>query len=96
MAKDKTVCKHEPGQFIPVIDRNACEGKRACVAVCPYDVLIVGTLPKDQRRGLSLIGRLKGMTHGWQQAFVVGPDRCHACGLCVAACPEDAITLSRL
>ena len=30
----------------------------------------------------------------WErQALVKAPDDCHACGLCVEACPEDAITL---
>jgi NAD-dependent dihydropyrimidine dehydrogenase PreA subunit len=26
-------------------------------------------------------------------AYTVRADRCHECGLCVAVCPEDAITL---
>jgi 4Fe-4S ferredoxin len=26
---------------------------------------------------------------------VIKPDACHACGLCVTACPEKAITLIR-
>ena len=30
-----------------------------------------------------------------RQAFVERPDACHACGLCVPACPEKAITLVR-
>jgi NAD-dependent dihydropyrimidine dehydrogenase PreA subunit len=28
--------------------------------------------------------------------FAVRADACHGCGLCVAACPEDAIRLARL
>jgi NAD-dependent dihydropyrimidine dehydrogenase PreA subunit len=29
------------------------------------------------------------------QADVVSPDACHACGLCLKSCPEDAITLEK-
>ncbi len=88
-------CKQEPGVFIPVIDRNRCEGKADCVPVCPYSVFVVDTLLKDQRKGLSVIGNLKGFAHNWQQALLIHPEACRACGLCVKACPEHAITLAR-
>lgn len=89
------VCKQEPGVFIPVINRNKCEGKKDCVAVCPYDVFKIDTLPKSERSALSFIGKLKGFGHGWQQAFAVKGEACRACGLCVERCPEKAITLRR-
>jgi NAD-dependent dihydropyrimidine dehydrogenase PreA subunit len=88
-------CKQEAGQFIPVINRNRCEGKGDCADVCPVGVFTITTLPKDMRAGLGIVGRIKGIAHGWQQAILVNPDACEACGLCVAACPEDAITLAR-
>ena len=88
-------CKQEPGVFIPVIDRNKCEGKADCVPACPYSIFKVTTLPTDLRTGLTFIGTLKGTAHGWQQALLVHPEQCRACGLCVQACPEHAITLSR-
>jgi 4Fe-4S ferredoxin len=103
MATDKTSnadngdqCKQDPGVFAPVIDRNKCEGKAECVAVCPYHVFSLGVLPKAARSGLSLIGKLKGFGHGWKQAFTPGAADCRACGLCVAACPEKAIELRRV
>ncbi|HEX4985883.1 MAG TPA: ferredoxin family protein [Burkholderiales bacterium] len=92
---DPTECRQEPGRFQPVIDRNRCEGRQACVAVCPYGVFVLGTLSREDRAGLTLRGKLKGFVHRWQQAFATNADACHACGLCVAACPEDAITLAR-
>ncbi|MEI7848971.1 MAG: ferredoxin family protein [Chloroflexota bacterium] len=92
---DNKDCKQEPGVFIPVIDRNRCEGKADCVPVCPDTVFAVGTLPKVQRTGLTLVGRLKGAAHGWQQTLLVNPENCRACGLCIKACPEHAITLTR-
>ena len=88
-------CKQEAGAFYPVIDRNRCEGKADCVQVCPVSVFVIATLPKDQRSGLSVTGKLKGFVHKWQQALLINPEACEACGLCVTACPEDAITLSR-
>ena len=46
--------------MVPVIDRNRCEGKAACVSVCPTNVFVVAVLPAEERRGLTLMGRLKG------------------------------------
>mgnify|MGYP001548905489 CR=1 FL=1 len=88
-------CKHEAGLFKPVVNRNRCEGKADCVTAYPYQVFTIGTLTPQERQGLSLIGRIKGYAHQWQQAFAINADACHACGLCVTACPEKAITLSR-
>jgi NAD-dependent dihydropyrimidine dehydrogenase PreA subunit len=34
--------------------------------------------------------------HGKQTAFTPRADACHACGLCVVACPEKAIALVRV
>jgi 4Fe-4S ferredoxin len=88
-------CRQSPGIFAPVIDRNKCEGKGPCVPACPFDVLELGILAKEDRAGLSFKGRIKAFAHGGKQAFVMAPDFCAACGLCVAICPEKAITLVR-
>jgi 4Fe-4S ferredoxin len=94
-AKDASSCKQPAGAVAPVIDRNRCEGKEDCVRVCPYDVFEIRKLTAEERAGLSLLGRLKAMAHGNRQAFAVRADACHACGLCVAACPENAIRLAK-
>jgi 4Fe-4S ferredoxin len=78
---------------IPVVNRNRCEGKGACVEVCPYDVFEVRRIEEADRSKLSLIGKLKSMAHGQMTAYTPRKDLCEACGLCVAACPERAITL---
>jgi 4Fe-4S ferredoxin len=92
-AKDD--CKHEPGLFMPVIDRNRCEGKDDCARVCPYEVFEVRLLSAEQRSALPFKAKIKTRFHGNRQAFAVRAEHCHACGLCVAACPENAIKLTR-
>jgi NAD-dependent dihydropyrimidine dehydrogenase PreA subunit len=91
-----TDCKPEAGVFAPVIDRNRCEGKAECERVCPYHVFTIGRLSREERRALTFLGRLKGLGHGYRQAFATRADACHACARCVAACPERAITLVRV
>jgi len=86
-------CKDVAAIVVPVIDRNRCEAKEDCVRVCPYDVFEVRPLGLAEKATLNLSGRIKAFFHGNRQAFVVQPDECHACRLCVAACPEQAITL---
>ncbi len=86
-------CKGQPGRVMPLVDRNRCEAKAGCVAVCPHGVFEIRTLAPPDRAGLSLRGRLKAWGHGHRQAYVVRADACHACGACVEACPEAAIRL---
>ena len=89
-------CKHEAGFFAPVIDRSRCEGKEDCVRVCPYEVFEMGKLTAELKSALSLTARLKAALHRNRQSFAIRAQDCHACGLCVAACPERAITLARV
>jgi 4Fe-4S ferredoxin len=58
-------------------------------------VFEIRKLTPGERSALTLLTRLKVRVHGGKQAFVVRPGECHACGLCVTACPEEAITLTR-
>jgi len=94
--KEDPDCKHDAGLFAPVIDRNRCEAKEDCLRVCPYDVFEIAMLSSEDRRSLSLVGRLKAWAHGGRQAFAVRANACHGCGLCVEACPEGAIHLARI
>jgi len=89
-----TSCGETPSAVRPLIDRNRCEAKGECVRVCPYGVFELRALGAADKAGMSMLGRLKARFHGNQQAFVARPEACHACGLCVAACPEDAIALA--
>ena len=90
---ERASCAGQPGKVVPVVDRNRCEAKTDCVEVCPYDVFEIRRLSPSDRSSLSLFGKLKAWAHGGKQAYVVRPDACHACNLCVTACPEQALTL---
>ena len=87
-------CK-EPGVLRPQIDRNKCEGKAACLDVCPYDVFEVRVIDAADKAQLSFLGRLKSLAHRGKTAYTPRAADCHACGACVTACPEKAIKLVR-
>lgn len=86
-------CKQPPGVYVPVVDRSACEGKRECVTACPYDVFEVRVIDTIDYAQLSFLGRLKSRVHGRLTAYTPRAPDCRACGKCVTACPEKAITL---
>ncbi|MEO6602358.1 MAG: 4Fe-4S binding protein [Polyangiaceae bacterium] len=86
-------CKAPPGRFIPVVDLSRCEGKADCAEVCPYDVFEIGRIDDAVYRSLPGLNRLKLWVHRKQVAHTPRAGACQACGMCVVACPEDAITL---
>jgi 4Fe-4S ferredoxin len=88
-------CKFDPGVMIPVIDPMRCEAKGPCVPICPYDVLVIRTVSREEKAKFPMMGRLKLFVHGGKQAFVLDPDSCRGCGLCVKACPEKPIKLQK-
>jgi len=86
-------CKAEPGLYRPEIDLKRCEGKQDCAEVCPYGVFEIAKINPKDYAGLGFFGKLKSRAHGGIVAYAVRGDLCQACGLCVVACPEKAITL---
>lgn len=76
------------------MDRNRCEAKGDCLRVCPYDVFEIRTLSSEERASLGWLGWLKALAHRNRQAYVVRPQDCHACQMCVAACPENALQMA--
>lgn len=94
--KSTAECKQAPGVYLPVVDRNKCEGKRDCVAACPHDVFEVRQIDDGDFAALSFLGKLKSRVHGKVTAYTPKAPDCRACGLCVSACPEKAIKLARV
>ncbi len=86
-------CRSPAARWAPAIDRNKCEGKSDCVDVCPYSVFELGTLSDVEFDALTTLGRLKARRHERRTSRTPRAEACRACGLCVVACPEDAITL---
>lgn len=87
-------CRAEPLRYAPVVDRARCEAKGDCVAVCPYGVFELGPIDEAEYRALPLLPRLKVWVHGKRTAHTPRVDACRACGLCVVACPERAVSLA--
>src|SRR5262245_50484673 len=89
-------CRANPGDYYPAVNRNKCEGKSDCVAVCPFHVFEVRRMDYADFARLSIFGRLRSLAHGKRTAYTPGATLCQACGLCVVACPERAIELVRI
>jgi len=87
------VCKQPSGKFIPVVDFSRCEAKGPCVEVCPYGVFAIRSIEPADYAKLGFLSKLKNRVHGGRVAYTPNADQCHACGLCVKACPEHAIKL---
>jgi 4Fe-4S ferredoxin len=94
--KSSASCKQEPGAVKPIVDLTRCEGKADCVTVCPEDVFEIRRIAEVDYRRLGPLHRFKQRVHGMRVAYTPNEDACRACSLCVAACPEKAITLSRV
>jgi len=90
------LCKQEPGVFAPIVDLTRCEGKADCVRACPEVVFQVRRIADTDYQGLGTLHKLKLRVHGMKVAYTPNAEACRACGLCVSACPEHAITLSRV
>jgi NAD-dependent dihydropyrimidine dehydrogenase PreA subunit len=88
-------CRAPAGQFVPVVNRGRCEGKAACVDVCPVHVFEIGRIADADFAALGILGKLKSLAHGRKTALTPNAAACQACGKCVEACPEDAIKLAR-
>jgi NAD-dependent dihydropyrimidine dehydrogenase PreA subunit len=86
-------CRAAPGRWIPVVDRERCEGKSDCVDVCPYSVFELGTLTEAEYLAMGRFARLKANHHDRATSRTPRAAECRGCGLCVVACPEDAVSL---
>jgi len=90
-----SACKQKPGAVIPLVNLTRCEGKGDCVNVCPEQVFELRTIETTDYQAFNWLQKLKLRVHGMQVAYSPNANACRACGLCVTACPEEAITLGR-
>jgi NAD-dependent dihydropyrimidine dehydrogenase PreA subunit len=86
-------CNAVPGSWTPVVDRTRCEAERDCADVCPNDVFEIRRIEPGDFAVLALGTKLKVLAHRRLTAYTPNAGACRACGLCVVACPQDAITL---
>lgn len=89
-------CRQAPGVVRPVVDPGRCEGKAACVGVCPMNVFQIVRIPAETFKALPALAKVKVFVHGMKTAATPHAAACEGCGYCVAACPEHAIRLERV
>ncbi|NPT55165.1 4Fe-4S binding protein [Paraburkholderia elongata] len=90
-----STCKPAAGVIAPVVNLKRCEGKGDCAVVCPEDVFEIRRIDTADYQQLGGLQKFKLRVHGMKVAYTPNADACRACGLCVTACPEHAITLAR-
>jgi NAD-dependent dihydropyrimidine dehydrogenase PreA subunit len=105
LAKKRRAAQHpdRPGErcnapvatWTPVVDHARCEAKADCVIVCPNDVFEIRRID-DDFAALRPLAKLRVVAHRRRTAYTPNATACRACGLCVVACPEAAISLTRV
>lgn len=87
-------CADTSGKLMPKVNFNNCGAKEDCVAICPYEVFEMRPITDEDKANLNLKGKIKTFFFK-EKAYLTDPSLCHACGLCVPACPENAIKLTK-
>ena len=75
------------------VNPSFCDGCGACVECCPRAVFSLREITEEERKSLSLPGKIKVRVKGKVKSFVTNSEDCITCGLCVNKCHEKAISL---
>jgi NAD-dependent dihydropyrimidine dehydrogenase PreA subunit len=75
----------------PVVNLNRCQAEGVCSHVCTKNVFQIKEITIEQYHQLSFLGKLKTIFNDNRKSFVMHPENCIKCGLCVDSCPEGAI-----
>ncbi len=67
--------------FEHLVDKDRCKGCGLCVAVCPKNVLEIGT---------------EVNVKGYFPAYQARPEDCIFCAICATMCPDVAITINEI
>ena len=86
-------CNAPAATWTPVVDHARCEAKSDCVIVCPNDVFEIRRIDDGDFAALRPLAKIRVLAHRRRTAYTPNASACRACGLCVVACPEDAISL---
>jgi len=76
------------------LEMSKCNGCNSCVVACPVNCIEIDTVrvsPEDPHQEVHFNGKDRKM---WVTRYEIDFAKCCYCGLCVAACPSDAVTHS--
>ena len=83
----------------PVIDHDRCLpspfGKADCIEECSENIIELQKFDKTRKKNFSIGRKFLVFLHRGRQAFVISPENCVACGVCVQVCPKKAIKLKK-
>lgn len=64
----KAALRRAPGVVRPIVDPARCEGKAACLPVCPVGVFEIVRIPASVYMDLPLFAKFKIWVHGMKTA----------------------------
>lgn len=95
--KDKQIysnCDESVGKIMPVVNFNSCDAKKDFIAVCSNAVFEMRPITPKDKKALNFKGKLKTFFF-IEKAYLTDPVLCYPYGLCVPACPENIIRLTK-